>query len=74
MIKSNDLGKSFYNWLVNPLDKIKLIDLENIDNNDFAVVDELPFNIIEGTEEGSFRPDINILIMVCHLLFRSEKA
>ena len=37
-IKSNDLGKSFYNWLINPLDKIKLIDLENIDNNDFAEI------------------------------------
>ena len=37
-IKSNDLGKSFYTWLTNPLDKIKLIDLDNIDNNDFAVV------------------------------------
>lgn len=73
MIKSNDLGKSFYNWLINPLDKIKLIDLENIDNNDFAVVDELPFNIIEGTEEGSFRPDINILINGMPLAFLEVK-
>lgn len=72
-IKSNDLGKSFYNWLINPLDKIKLIDLENIDNNDFAVVDELPFNIIEGTEEGSFRPDINILINGMPLAFLEVK-
>lgn len=62
IIKNNDLGKEFYNWLINPLDKVKLIDLENIDNNDFAVVDELPYSIMEGTEEGSFRPDINILI------------
>lgn len=72
-IKSNDLGKSFYNWLINPLDKIKLIDLENIDNNDFAIVDELPFNIIEGTEEGSFRPDINILINGMPLAFLEVK-
>lgn len=72
-IKSNDLGKSFYNWLINPLDKIKLIDLENIDNNNFAVVDELPFNIIEGTEEGSFRPDINILINGMPLAFLEVK-
>ena len=61
-LKNNDLGKEFYRWLTNPQDRIKLIDFENIDNNDFAVVDELPYSIIEGTEEGSFRPDINILV------------
>ena len=62
VIKNNDLGKEFYNWLINPIDKVKLIDFDNIENNDFAVVDELPFSIEEGTEEGSFRPDISILI------------
>ena len=55
VIKNNDLGKEFYNWLINPLDKVKLIDFDNIKNNDFAVVDELPFSVVEGTEEGSFR-------------------
>ena len=44
------------------MSRIKLIDFENISNNDFAVVDELPFCITKGTEEGSFRPDITILI------------
>lgn len=62
VIKNNDLGKAFYQWLVNPQEKVKLIDFENIDNNDFAVVDELPYSIVEGTEKGSFRPDVNILI------------
>ena len=62
VIKNNDLGKEFYNWLINPIDKVKLIDFDNIENNDFAVVDELPFSIEEGTEEGSFRPAITILI------------
>ena len=62
VIKNNDLGKEFYNWLINPLSRIKLIDFENISNNNFAVVDELPFCITKGTEEGSFRPDITILI------------
>lgn len=62
VIKYNDLGKEFYNWLVNPLDKVKLIDFDNIENNDFSIVDELPYCIVEGTEEGSFRPDVNILI------------
>lgn len=62
VIKNNDLGKEFYNWLINPLDRVKLFDAQNWENNDFAVVDELPFSVIEGTEQGSFRPDINILI------------
>lgn len=62
VIKNNDMGKEFYNWLINPLDKVKLIDFEDFTNNDFAVVDELPFTVTAGTEEGSFRPDINILI------------
>ena len=73
VIKNNDLGKEFYNWLINPLDKIKLIDFDNIYNNDFAIVDELPFSIIEGTEEGSFRPDINILINGMPLAFLEVK-
>lgn len=73
VIRNNDLGKEFYNWLINPLDKIKLIDFDNIENNDFAVVDELPFNIQEGTEEGSFRPDINILINGIPLAFLEVK-
>lgn len=75
VIKNNDLGKEFYNWLINPLDKVKLIefDEEHFMNNDFAVVDELPFSIIEGTEEGSFRPDINILINGIPLAFLEVK-
>ena len=73
VIKNHDLGKEFYNWLINPLDKVKLIDFENIDNNDFAVVDELPFNIVQGTDEGSFRPDINILVNGISLAFLEVK-
>ena len=60
MLKNNDLGKEFYNWLIDPKDRVKLIDFSETTENDFAVVDELPFSIVEGTEEGSFRPDINI--------------
>ena len=73
VIKNNDLGKEFYNWFINPLDRVKLFDAENWDNNDFAAVDELPFSIIEGTEEGSFRPDINILINGMPLAFLEVK-
>lgn len=36
-------------------------------------MDELPFNIIEGIEEGSFRPDINILINGIPLAFLEVK-
>lgn len=72
-IKNNDMGKSFYNWLINPEDKVKLIDFNNIYNNDFAVVDELPFSPKEKTEEGSFRPDINILINGMPLAFFEVK-
>lgn len=73
VIKNNDLGKEFYNWLINPLDKVKLIDFEDISKNHFAVVDELPYCIVEGTEAGSFRPDINILINGIPLAFLEVK-
>lgn len=73
VIKNNDLGKEFYNWLINPMDKVKLIDFEDIRKNDFAVVDELPYCIVEGTEAGSFRPDINILINGIPLSFLEVK-
>ena len=61
-LRNNDLGKEFYNWLINPMDKVRLIDFNDIYNNDFAVVDELPYCVEKNTEVGSFRPDINILI------------
>ena len=73
VISNNDMGKEFYNWLINPNDKDKLIDFENIENNDFAVVDELPFSVEENTEVGSFRPDINILINGIPLAFLEVK-
>lgn len=58
-IKSNDLGESFYKWLTNPSGNVKLIDFDNIENNDFSVVNELSFGL---TYDGSFRPDITVLI------------
>lgn len=73
ILKNNDLGKAFYNWLIDPKDNVKLIDFDNIDNNDFSVVDELPFSPKEKTEEGSFRPDINILINGMPLAFLEVK-
>lgn len=73
LIKNNDLGKEFYYRLINPQDKLKLIDFENIQNNDFAVVDELPFSITPDSNIGSFRPDINILINGMPLAFLEVK-
>ncbi len=74
LIEYDDLGKAFYNWLIKPGDeRVKLIDFDNIENNDFAVVDELPFTVLEGTDDGSFRPDINILINGMPLAFLEVK-
>lgn len=70
-IKNNDMGKSFYKWLKNPhSDQLKLIDFENIDNNDFAVVTELTFG---PQRAGSFRPDITVLINGIPLAFLEVK-
>ena len=68
---NNDLGKEFYNWLVNPLDKVKLIDFDNIENNDFSVCCELPFKDYEF--DDSFRPDVNIIINGMPLAFLEVK-
>ncbi len=73
LIKYNDLGKEFYKRLTSVEYDTKLIDFENLANNNFAVVDELPFSIKKGTEEGSFRPDINILINGIPLAFLEVK-
>ena len=73
LIRNNDLGKEFYNRLINPQDKLKLIDFDKIENNDFAVVDELPFSITPDSDIGLFRPDINILINGMPLAFLEVK-
>ncbi len=75
IIKNNDMGKVFYNWLIHPQDKPKLIDFDCIENNDFAVVNELTFGK-DGTGDervGSFRPDINVLINGIPLAFLEVK-
>ena len=43
LIRNNDLGRSFYRRLIDTTADIKLIDFDNIENNDFAVIDEHPF-------------------------------
>lgn len=75
VIRNNDMGQAFYKWLIDPQDRIKLIDFDNVENNDFAVVDELIFGKdgAESEREGSFRPDINILINGIPLSFLEVK-
>ncbi len=73
MLKNNDLGKEFYNRLISIEHNIKLLDLDNYFNNTFTVVDELPFSVKENSQEGSFRPDINILINGIPLAFLEVK-
>ncbi|MBQ3385509.1 MAG: type I restriction endonuclease subunit R [Erysipelotrichaceae bacterium] len=73
LMRNNDLGRSFYKRLTDTTADIKLVDFDNFDNNDFAVVDELPFTIEKDTEEGSFRPDINVLINGMPLAFLEVK-
>ena len=64
VIRNNDMGRAFYRWLINPQDKPVLVDFEHIENNNFAIVDELTFGKegAESEKEGSFRPDITVLI------------
>lgn len=69
-LKNHDLGKEFYSWLIKPVDKVKLIDFDDITNNDFAIVNELIFGM---TTDGSFRPDITILINGIPLAFLEVK-
>ena len=70
LIKNNDMGKAFYSWIIDPQDRVKLIDFDNINNNDFAVVNELFFG---KEEKGSFRPDINIFLNGMPLAFLEVK-
>ena len=73
LMRNNDLGRSLYKRITDMTDDIVLIDLDHPEKNDFAVVDELPFTVEKDTEEGSFRPDINILINGIPLAFLEVK-
>ena len=41
VISNNDMGKEFYNWLINPNDKDKLIDFDNIEGMNNEEIDDL---------------------------------
>ena len=75
VIRNNDMGRAFYRWLIDPQDNVRLIDFDDIGNNDFAVVDELTFGKegTEGEKAGSFRPDVTVLINGMPLAFLEVK-
>ena len=68
LLDNEDLGKAFYDKLTER-SGIRLIDLENFDNNSFHVVTELPCK--NGDDE--FRPDITLLINGMPLAFIEVK-
>lgn len=73
LMRNNDMGRSFYIRLSSTKEDVRLIDFDKIENNDFAVVDELSYDIEKDTKKGSFRPDINILINGIPLAFLEVK-
>ena len=67
-LDNEDLGKSFYDLLLNRSGE-KLIDFKNFENNSFHVVTELTYK--NGDEE--FRPDIILIINGLPLAFIEVK-
>lgn len=68
-LSNEDLGKAFYNILLNGINGIRLIDFENISRNTYHVVTELTYR--NGDDE--FRPDIILLINGMPLSFVEVK-
>lgn len=69
ILNNNDLGRKFYKTLIDGLDGIKLVDFDNIDNNNLNVVTELPYE----NGEDNFRPDVIFLINGMPLAFLEVK-
>lgn len=57
-LSNEDLGKTFYKYLINGYKGIKLIDFNNEENNFYNVITELTYK----NGEDEFRPDIIMLI------------
>lgn len=67
-LENEDLGKAFYEKLINT-SEIKLIDFENFSNNTLHVVTELTCK----KDDEEFRPDITLLINGMPLVFIEVK-
>lgn len=68
-LSNEDLGKAFYNILLNGINGIRLIDFEDDTRNSYHVVTELTYR--NGDDE--FRPDIILLINGMPLSFVEVK-
>lgn len=68
-LSNNDLGKKFYNTLINGINGIKLIEYKDIEKNTFNVVTELTYK----NGEDEFRPDIIPLLNGMPLSFIEVK-
>lgn len=67
-LENEDLGKAFYEKLIDK-SGVRLIDLEDFNNNTFNVVTELPYK----KDDDEFRPDIILLINGLPLAFIEVK-
>lgn len=67
-LKGDDLGRSFHERLT-ARSGTRLIDFDNLDNNSWHVVTELPFE----NGEDEFRPDITLLVNGMPLAFIEVK-
>ena len=67
-LENDDLGKAFYHRLIS-VSGVRLFDFENLDNNSYNVVAELPCK----KDDESFRPDITLLINGMPLFFIEVK-
>ena len=68
-LSNDDLGKAFYNILLNGINGIRLIDFEDSSRNTYHVVTELTYR--NGDDE--FRPDIILLVNGMPLFFVEVK-
>lgn len=69
LLDNEDLGRAFYNRLVQQSRGLRLIDFEHFDCNNFNVVTELTYKI----DDEEFRPDITLLINGMPLVFIEVK-
>ena len=73
LLQAEDLGRKFFEKLQSGLtfngENVRLIDFENIDNNIFEVMTEVPYK----SGNDSFRPDITIFVNGLPLAFIEVK-
>lgn len=68
-LDNEDLGKTFFDYLQIGYEGLKLIDYDDVKNNSFIVMTELPYE----NGDDNFRPDIVVLINGMPLSFIEVK-